>query len=232
MGERIFACTSTLASKEFKTGMTIFRSTLRKIKTAPMIISAFEMLFQSYRKGYKLPLKKSIVQNDNMSDVIQQIYDHQMEIGLKFFVQGFISSKWEIAQNLFLKKDDFNDSLTDWNTKLIRAIWKFSTFLWHSRCDFVHRKQSGKTKSARRKELGDLIQTELTRTKSHADHSTRQLRKNVQKSIGNARVEALEIWLNMLRNVKGETFLRKSHDTIRATRAQPITIFFSRLTST
>ena len=77
-----------------------------------------------------------------------------------------------------------------------------------------------------------MIQTELTRTKSHADHSTRQLRKNVQKSIGNARVEALEIWLNMLRNVKGETFLRKTHDTIRATRAQPITIFLSRLTST
>ena len=75
-----------------------------------------------------------------------------MEIGLKFFVQGFISSKWEIAQNVFLKKDDFNDSLTDWTTKIIRAIWKFSRFLWQSRCDFVHGRQTGKTKSARRKE--------------------------------------------------------------------------------
>ena len=63
----------------------------------------------------------------------------------------------------------------------------------------------------------------------HAEHSTRQLRQNVRKSIGNARVAALEIWLDMLRNVKGEIYLRKSFEGISTSRAQPITNFFRRL---
>ena len=69
--EHIFVCTSTLASKVFKTGMTTFRSTQRKFGTAPLVISAFELSFQTYRQGYKLPLKQSIVKNDDMSELIQ-----------------------------------------------------------------------------------------------------------------------------------------------------------------
>ena len=131
-----------------------------------------------------------------------------------------------------LKKSDYNDSITDWSTRVIRAIWKFSSSLWKARCDFVHCKESGKTSSARRKELIILIKAELERTQAHAEHSTKQLRKNVQKSLGNAQIAALEIWLNMLRNVKGEIFQRKTYEGIRQTRAQPITNFFRRLTST
>ena len=104
--------------------------------------------------------------------------------------------------------------------------------MWKSRCDKVHGKFEKKSESARRKELLELVKKELDRTENHADHTTRQPRKNVMKSIGNAKTDALVIWLDMLRNVKGETFFRKKIDNIRKTRAQPITIFFRRLAGT
>ena len=53
------------------------------------------------------------------------------------------------------------------------------------------------------------IKGELERTQSHMDHTTRQLRHNIKKSMCNSRIAALVIWLDMLRNVKGETFQRK-----------------------
>ena len=80
--------------------------------------------------------------------------------------------------------------------------------------------------SARRRELITMIKEELEGTKYHADHSTTQLRHNIKKSIGNAKIDALTTWLGMLRNVKGETFYKKKIEGIRATCAQPITNFF------
>ena len=112
------------------------------------------------------------------------------------------------------------------------AILNKSSAMWKARCDLIHGKSEGKTKSARRRELIDQIKTELTRTANHADHTTRQLRKNIEKSMGNAKTDALEVWLDMLRNVKGETFFRKKIDNIRRTGAQPITNFFRRVTGT
>ena len=115
---------------------------------------------------------------------------------------------------------------------MIKAIWSFSCAVWKARSDHIHGTFERKTASARRKELLGLIRNEIERTESHADHTTRQLRKNVEKSMGNAKTDALVIWLDMLRNVKGETFSRKKIDSIRKTRAQPITNFFRRLEGT
>ena len=123
-----------------------------------------------------MPIKNSILQQNDMATLVQKIYDSQTTIGIHFYVKGFLSSSWEIAQNLFLQKEDFNDSITDWSTKVIRAIWKFSYSLWKARCDYVHGRETGKMKSVRRKELIILIKAELERTKSHAEHSTKQLR--------------------------------------------------------
>ena len=124
------------------------------------------------------------------------------------------------------------DLQTDWAVRVIKAIWDFSSAMWKARCDTIHGTLEGKTKSARRKELIDQIRIELTRTENHADHTTRQLRKNIEKSMGNAKTDALVVWLDMLRNVKGETFFRKKIDSIRKTRAQPITNFFRRAEGT
>ena len=167
-----------------------------------------------------------------MNELVSTALEHQYKMGEIFFLRGYLSSNWEVVQNCYLKRKDFNNALTDWSTQVIKAIWKFSSTLWKARCDWVHGKVNTKSKSARRRELVSLIRDELERTASHAEYTTRQLRVNVQRSLGNAKVAELEIWLDMLRNVKGEIFNLKQNENIRRTRAQPITNFFRRLEST
>ena len=65
--------------------------------------------------------------------------------------------------------------------------------MWTTRNDFVHGKTSGKKSSERRKELIRQIEEEMVITLAHAEFTTKQLRKNVQKSIGNVMVPALEV---------------------------------------
>ena len=96
----------------------------------------------------------------------------------------------------------------------------------------MHGKEKGKKTSARRKEILERINVELERTAAHMEFETKKLRSNAKKSIGNALVPALEVWLRMLRNVKGEVFQKKPYENIRPTRAQPITIFLVRRTGT
>ena len=230
--QHIFSCTSKNVSDTFSKGLVTFRTAIRKANTAPIVISAFETMFLSFRKGYLTTPKKHHYQSNEMNDLVHATLEHQRKIGEKFFVQGFISSNWEIPQNLYLGKQDFNDNTTDWSTKVIRAIWKLSCSMWKARCDYIHGNKTGRSTCARRKEPVSLIQTELKRTEHHAEHTTRQLRCNMLKSLGNARIAALEIWLDMLRNVKGEIFLKKHTEGIQKTRAQPITIFFRRLAGT
>ena len=171
--QHIFSYTSKNASDTFSKGLVTFRTALRKANTAPIVISAFETMFLSFRKEYPTTPKKHHYQSNEMNDLVHATLAHQRKIGEKFFVQGFTSSNWEIPQNPYLGKQDFNDSTTDWSTKVIRAIWKFSCSLWKARCDYIHGNKTGRSACACKKELVSLIQTELKRTEQHAEHTTR-----------------------------------------------------------
>ena len=74
----------------------------------------------------------------------------------------------------------------------------------------MHGKETGKKTSSRRKELLERITVELERTVAHMEFETKQLQSNAKKSIGNALVPALGVWLRMLRNVKGEVFQKNT----------------------
>ena len=202
---------STNASTTYKKAMNTFRTSLQKSNTAPMITLAFENIFNRVRKGYEVPLPYNKLHTKEMNDLFHKTLAHQLEIEPAFFLRGFISTNWDVVQNVYLKQKDYNNKQTDWVVSVIKAIWEFSCTMWKSRCDFIHGNLEGKTKSARRKELLDQIRKELTRTEYHADHANQQLRKNVEKSMGNAKTDTLVIWLDMLCNVKGETFFSEEN---------------------
>ena len=82
-----------------------------------------------------------------------------------------------------------------------KGLWKFSTLLWKACNEFVYGKETGEKTSTRRKELLERIKVELERTAAHTEFETKQLRSNAKKSIGNALVPALEVWIRMLGNV-------------------------------
>ena len=205
---------------------------MRKANTAPLINSAIITLIDEYRKGYEIPLTNNPFHTHYQHELGSAAMTYQRKMGLEFLLRGYFSSQWEVLQNIYLGAKDFNTPATNWSTRVIRALWKFSISMWTARNDFVHGREAGKKKSVRRKELLLQIEEELVRTSAHAEYSTKQLRHNVRKSMGNALVPALEVWLRMLRNVKGEVLQKKQYENIGRTRAQPITNFFARRTGT
>ena len=171
---------------------------MRKANTAPLINSAIITLLEEYRKGYLRPLRQNPFHSIDQHNSIKEIMDHQRCMKLEFLVRGYISSRWEVAQNIYLREKDFNTPATNWTTKIIKGIWKFFTSLWKARNEFVHGKEKGENTSARRKELLERITVALERTAAHMEFETKQLRSNAKKSIGNDLVPALEVWLRML----------------------------------
>ena len=85
-------------------------------------MSAFENILKSIRKGYRVQLKNNKLHTDDMNELEQQTLNHQLKIDAIYFARGYLSSYWEVLQNLYLKRLDYNKKLTDWSTKTIKAI--------------------------------------------------------------------------------------------------------------
>lgn len=92
-------------------------------------MSAFENILKSIRKGYRVQLKNNKLHTDDMNELEQQTLNHQLKIDAIYFARGYLSSSWEVLQNLYLKRLDYNKKLTDWSTKTIKAIWNYCGFL-------------------------------------------------------------------------------------------------------
>lgn len=67
------------------------------------------------------------------------------------------------------------------------------------------------------------ISKELQQTQTFTDNPTRQLRKIISKSIGNATLQMLTLWLDMFKSEKENDIEWKRNEAIPETHAQPIT---------
>ena len=225
--KHIFQCTSTNASKQHKTSLKTFRKNLRKLNTAPLVLEAMTSIIESNRKGYDVQPNLSRFTHDDLKNVVRDIIKGQKSLGYYEFMKGFLSHEWVLAQNIYLNCRDVNAEKTIWAAGVIRAIWTYSKSMWKARNDYVYGKEDGKQKSPKRHELLDLLNKEIDRIKHLKDLTTRQLRKNALKSMGNATLQALTVWLDMIRSVKENDIERKRNESIEGPRAQSITRFFS-----
>ena len=67
----IFSCTSSDASSTFKKALATYRKSLRKCITSPLIMSAFETILFSLRKGYKVELKANKLHTNDMNELVR-----------------------------------------------------------------------------------------------------------------------------------------------------------------
>lgn len=88
----VFACASKQTSTTFPKSMTTFRDILRRANTAPIIVSTFDFLFQSFRKGYQTTFKNQPLQSKEMNDLVKEAIKDQERMGINFFIKGYISS--------------------------------------------------------------------------------------------------------------------------------------------
>ena len=228
----IFQCSSRNAHQQHTKSMKTLRQKLRKLNTAPVILEAFTSIIESNRKGYDVPPKFSRLVNDEMKNLVRKVIQGQKLLGYDEFIRGYIYHQWDVVQNIYLQTKDINSEKTIWAAGVTKALWQYAKTMWQARNDYVFGKETGKQKSPKRKELLELLEKELTRTKQYNDTPTRQLRKNISKSKGNATLQALTVWLDMIRSVKENDIERKRQENITEMRAQPITRFFRAIAGT
>ena len=163
-----------------------------------------------------------------MKELAVKVFRKQEKLGYTAFMQGYMSQAWSVLQNVYDDAKDITDLQTDWMAKVIRSVWRYSREMWKARCDNIYGCGKNMTSSKRRKELLTLIEAELERTKLFGDFEIRQLRQNVIKSRQTANTQSLEIWLEMIRDVKESKIMRKRENQITSTRMQSITRFLCR----
>ena len=115
--QHIYACASENASKVFKKAKTTLINDMRKANTAPLINSAIITLLEEYRRGYQRPLRQNPFHSIDQHNLIKEIMDHQRRMGLEILIRGYISSRWEVAQDIYLGEKDLNTPATNWTTK-------------------------------------------------------------------------------------------------------------------
>ena len=200
----IFSCMSNDACTSYKKAKSALITAMQKANTAPLINTAIITVIDEHMKGYQLTLRKNPFHTQDQHELASEVMTYQRKMGLEFLLRGYLSSQWEVIQNTYLSTKYFNTSATNWSTRIIKSLWKFSISMWKAQNDFVHGRETGKKNSARRKELIKQIEEELMRTSLRQNNY-----KSIQGSMGNALVPILEVWLRILRNVKGEVFQKK-----------------------
>lgn len=155
-----------------------------------------------------------------MKDLVKEVIKGQKLLGYEEFLKGHLYYQWDVIQNIYLQTKDINSERTISAAGVTRALWNYAKAMWQARNDYVFGKEYGKQKSPKRKELLALLEKELTRTKHYQDASTQQLRKNISKSMVNATLTALTVWLDMIHSVKENDIERKHQENITEKRAR------------
>ena len=227
----IFQCSSIHAREVHTNALNTLKSSLRRNNTAPIITEAITQVIGYARKGYYDERLKQVMASDEMKTLARDTIKQQLDIGIKAFLQGYISRNWAVLQNIYLKYDDFNDDNVNWTRALVSSIWEYSTTIWSKRCEQVNGKLDSGIRLKNRREIIKTIEEHLKRTKYSPDYETQQLRRNIKTSMGNANITSLQIWLRMIRTVKETEIQDKNQERIRDLRAQSITRFLVRQTA-
>ena len=111
-GMHVFQCPSQSAFKTHKAALTKLRSSLKKNDTAPIITEAMVQLLEHARRGYCDLNLRNVLASDEMRELTRNTMTHQIKIDIKYLLQGYISTHWVVIQNIYQKRDDFNDQIT------------------------------------------------------------------------------------------------------------------------
>ena len=226
--EHIYACKSSHARQHHQKALLVLKTDLRKCDTAPIIQRAIIQMLEQPRKGYTNTAFNDLVVKEEIKEIARNVIIQQNKIGKTSMLQGYLVKDWVLLQNVYLKCDDVWDEKTDWLVQVVKALWKYSTYMWKSRCDKIHQVDDKNSTSINRRDLMKSIRNELVRTRYFGDYEVRQLRRNIEKSINNSPVPALQTWLQMIRDVKESKIMLKKDTLIKRTRMQSIKIFLTR----
>lgn len=163
--EHIFTCKSSHARQQHQKAMLTLKTDLRKCNTTPIAQRAIIHSVEQHRKGYINTTFSDLVVPGETKELAQNVILKHNQIGKTLLLQGYMVKEWVLLQNVYLKCEYVWDDKLDWVSQIVKALWKYSTFMWKSRCDKIHNNGKNNSPSINRRELLKSIKCELERTR-------------------------------------------------------------------
>lgn len=144
--------------------------------------------------------------------------------------RGFIIQEWEALQNMTSSPDNASSENIEWASRLIQALWSYSSDIWKGRCNIIHKPNKTTNSSIKLTELKIILLKEVDSLADVATtYDSKDLVTNIRRTYKNAKDINVYKWLDIIRTRKEtEQELKKQNESSRQ-RAQPITTFFRRV---
>jgi len=136
-----FQCSNRSSTAAFREAILRFQKKLRMIRTAKPIVSAFVECLVAFQHNRKPVCPHFQFGDRKKYAVLKRVFLNQQTLSQNAFHIGYISYKWSMVQSLYMvktKKQVMFD--VSWSSKVIQAIWDFSTYIWTKRCSHIHSK--------------------------------------------------------------------------------------------
>ena len=224
----LYQCRSQHARLAFDKALREVKGELRKIHTAPIVITQLAGLLEEYRKGHKPPMQSYPFQSEQIRRLARKVYDKQKQIGLHLLPKGMLILEWEALQNSCSNASSTEESNVEWASQVIQIMWNFSQTMWDTRCEKINAPTNGSGPSLKITELRKVLKQELTTLDHARNYDTIQLISNIKTKIDTAHETTMYKWLNTIRQRKEEEAGQLSHGRAFTSRARTLNQFFQR----
>jgi len=231
--DHVFQCRQVGSMSAFRNAINSFSKELTKFKTAKPIQNALISIVVAYQQcTIPVPPPHALGRPTKLSMTLQTVFKHQMLLGSHSLSMGYLSYKWSYLHNMYTKASDpekcKDESIPNinWSSKIIAALWRFSSSVWRSRCKAIHIKDKNKDESLCVEELRQSIRAYLRLSRRCLSSDEKTLHINVVRHMKKAYPTTLARWLRLLSTERELTIRKKREERIRKGGLQPLTKFF------
>jgi len=162
--------------------------------------------------------------------MLVSIFQNQLLLGQNSLYAGYVSYKWSMLQSSYVIKSNTRPLFdVSWSSKIIEALWEFSTSIWRKRCLLVHKKNPEQHISLNDEELRTSIRTYLKCNRNELSPIEKSLHLNISSNIVRASTVTLARWLHLLAEERAKTIRLKRTQQISKGGTRPITGYFQRI---
>jgi len=227
--QHVFQCAARPSVAAFRESISRFRKQLVKLKTAKPIILALVELLVAFGQN-RPPICPAFSYGDKQKhNMLVRIFQNQLLLGQNSLYAGYVSYKWSMLHSSYVIKSNTRPLFdVSWSSKIIEALWEFSTSIWRKRCLLVHKKNPEQHISLNDEELRTSIRTYLKCNRNELSPIEKSLHLNISSNIVRASTVTLARWLHLLAEERAKTIRLKRTQQISKGGTRPITGYFQR----
>lgn len=221
----LFRCRHPNACQAVREAVKAFTKGMQKAKTCPLIQRALKTILIADAQNVEPTMPNKFLSSNGQYEAVQWAFWHQLEIGIEHMKRGFISYKWQQAQNLFEKRTDVRHENTTWSKTFFKMIFTYHVSIWKDRCSHLHTKLEDDGITLTRVEAKTEIEKLLSLPAKELTQAEKSLHENVKRYLRYGSEVTLVHWARLLRNVREDAILQKRKRSRKSSKLQSITKF-------